>query len=132
MRDITVEKAVLIAQVKENRALHREIFLEAVEGYRQEAVRQLEAHIERIKDGVLVEVRIVLPAPSDHTADYDRVLAMLEWETSDMIKIAEEDFASYVMDDWHWKRQFLTANAPYSAGATGALGAMGALGSTGS
>jgi hypothetical protein len=125
MRDITVEKHELVAKVKENREAHRAIFLEAVEGYRAEAVRQLEAHIERIKDGHLPEVRVVLPAPSDHTADYDRVLAMLDWETAATIKIAEEDFAAYVMDDWHWKRQFLTTNSAYSAGATGALGAMG-------
>lgn len=131
MRDITVEKHDLVTKVKENREAHRAIFLEAVEGYRKEAVRQLEAHIDRIRNGDLPEVRVVLPAPSDHTADYDRVLAMLGWETAATIKIGEDDFASYVMDDWHWKRQFLTTNSAYSSGAAGALGAMGAVGSSG-
>lgn len=129
MRDITVEKDVLIEKVLENRTAHRAIFLEAVEGYRVEAVRQLEAHIERITNGDLVEVYVRLPAPSDHTSDYDRVLAMLDMHVGGMVTVDEESFSAYVMDDWHWKRQFLTTNSAYSAGATGALGALGPTGS---
>ena len=121
MREVTVDKAQLIGKVQNNRDDHRKIFEEAVEGYKKEGVRLLEEHIERIKKGKLERVYVSLPEPEDHTSDYDRVLKMLEMHTGHEVTIDEDSFASYVMDDWSWKRQFLQTNSAYSVTAAAAL-----------
>lgn len=121
MHDVKVDKSELLAKVKENRAKHREIFEEALVGYKAEALRQLEAHIERIKNGEVIRVAIQIPSPEDHTNDYDRVIAMLEMSKDDVISVHETDFGAYVMDDWHWKHAFLVSNRIYSATADAAL-----------
>ena len=115
MKTVTVEKSELIKRVEKNRHDHRKIFEEAVEGYKKEAVKLLERHIKKILGGGLERVYISLPEPEDHTADYDRVLEMLKMHIDEAVDIDEESFASYVMDDWSWKRQFLQTNAAYSA-----------------
>ena len=121
MEAITVNVVDLKGKLKENRSKHRAIFEEAVEGYRKAAVELLEAHIARIKNGKLERVMVQLPLPEDHTLDYDRVLAMLDMHIEDTIDVEEHDFQSYVLDDWTWKRQFLTSSADYSPTAAAML-----------
>lgn len=121
MQIIDVKKDVLRAKVQENRDRHRAIFDEAVVGYRQQAVGMLEQHIARIKKGKVVAVQVYLPVPEDHTRDYDRVLAMLDMAEGETMHVTEQEFSQYVMDDWAWKRQFLTSNSTYSATAATAL-----------
>lgn len=115
MNGVTVRKDELVSALEENRKNHRAIFEEAVEGYRKKAIEMLEHHIEEIKEGRVVRVAVHLPQPEDHTDDYDRVLRMLEMSIDDEIEVMEHDFACYVMDNWDWKRQFLTTNSAYSA-----------------
>ncbi|HSV08538.1 MAG TPA: hypothetical protein VLI07_18625 [Candidatus Binatus sp.] len=115
MNSVMVRKDELLEKITANRKAHRAIFEEAVEGYRKTAIEQLERHIEQIKEGRVIHVVVQLPRPEDHTHEYDRIIAMLEMHIDDEILIEEQDFAAYVMDDWHWKRQFLTTNSAYSA-----------------
>ena len=121
MEAITVDKSQLIGKITNNRKDHRKIFEEAVEGYKKESIRLLEEHIRNIKNGDLIEIFVRLPRPEDHTSDYDRVLEMLNMHIGDEIEIDEASFASYVMDDWDWKRQFLSTNSAYSAMAMTAM-----------
>lgn len=118
MRSVTVQKSELREIIEQNRSEHEAIFQEAVEGYRTQVVKLLEEHIERIRKGSLERVQVVLPEPVNHLKDYDRVLRMLEMEIGDEVEIDEDSFGAYVMDDWHWKEQFLISNRGYSQTAT--------------
>lgn len=113
----TIEKSELLAILKANRDAHQGIFQEAVRGYRDHALRVLEEHITRIKSGSRERVYVSLPEPEEHTREYDRAIRMVELHTGDTVTLSEADCASYVMDDWAWKRQFLTSNSTYSASA---------------
>lgn len=115
MKDIKVTKAALIEKIQSNRDAHRAIFLEAVDGYRVMAEKILEQHLAEIRSGKMKVVFVTLPAPDDHTRDYDRVLAMLDMSVEEEITLSQADFAQYVQDDWSWKRAFLTSNSTYSA-----------------
>jgi hypothetical protein len=110
-----IKKADLLKVIQKNREAHRRIFLEAVEGYKAEALRMLEERVRMIKSGKVVNITVVLPVPEDHTQDYDRVIKMIEMDTSKTIELQEDEFAQYVMDDWQWKRQWATTNALYTA-----------------
>jgi hypothetical protein len=117
MESIRVNKAELITTMKANRAEHRKIVDEAIEGYREQALALLEKHITQIKDGKVARVYVVLPEIEDHTKDYDRVIGMLEMSLDTEVELDEHDYSQYIMDDWAWKRQFLTSNSSYSASA---------------
>jgi len=122
MNTVKVKKAELSTIVAEKRRGHTKIVKEAIEGYRKQAMKLLEDHIERLKKGRHQIVQIYLTEPQDHTKDYDRVLKMIEMHIGPTIEISQTDFAKYVMDDWEWKQQFLSSNSTYSATAAAAMG----------
>ena len=114
MQSIKVSKATLLAVLVKNRAAHRAMYEEALDGYRKEVIKQLDAQLNRAKAGKRVNLAFALYEPQDQTKDYDRAIGMLEMSLEDDILLAENDFKCYVMDDWSWKQQFLASNSTYS------------------
>jgi hypothetical protein len=108
------DKSELKETVSKNRDLHRTIFEEAIEGYKKKVQVALEEHIDRIKNGEIIRVHIYYDEPVDHTRDYDRLLKMLDMTVETHIELTENQFESYILDDWKWKRQFIATNSAYS------------------
>jgi hypothetical protein len=100
--------------ISKNRDEHNKIFLEAMAGYTSKVKGDLQAYLERIERGEVIRVQIYYPEPENHTRDYDRILKMLDLTTEKSIELSEKQFESYVLDDWAWKRAFLTSNSAYS------------------
>ena len=117
MQEITVNKDELLTKLTENRDNHRAVFEAAIEGYRAQALSQLESLIDELKAGRSPKIKIVLPLPADHTKDYDRVIQMVKMHTGSSFRLSEYDFSSYVMDEWDWKRQFIDTSNTYAAAA---------------
>lgn len=117
---VIVEKNEIMRVIEKNRESHRTIFKEAIEGYRKKALEVLQQHIKEIEAGKFFTY-ISMTQPEDHTRDYDRVLDMLKRHQDSEISLSEPDYAMYVLDDWQWKRQFLTSNSQYSSTAAAAL-----------
>jgi hypothetical protein len=113
--EVTVNKVDLLTALRANRDRHRAIFEEALAGWRDRALEELDRQAERVRAGRRGNVQVVLPAPQDHTADYERVIGMLELDVEDQITLSEQDYAQYVDDDWGWRRQWLAQNSAYSA-----------------
>jgi hypothetical protein len=103
----------ILTKVKANRASHRNEFLEAQEGYRKKAIEILDQRLADARAGKELNMLIQLPAPQDHTKDYDRVIMMLEMTTDEVLEIDQNEFAQYVLDDWSWKQQFMLTNSMY-------------------
>lgn len=118
MKIVRVKKAELLAILQKNRAEHREIFLEAQEGYKKTVIAELEKALEEARSGKKITRGISFATPVDQTKDYDRAIRMIEMSTEDIIELTENDFAQYVMDDWSWKNTFAFSNAHYSRKAT--------------
>ena len=114
MDKITIEVEDLIKVIQENQKAHRRIFEKALIGYRKEILAALERRIENVKRGEKVDHYIRLPEPEDHTADYDRVIKMLQMSCETQLAISEADFAMYVMDEWNWKGKFTETTSKYS------------------
>ena len=115
MNKVTMQKAELAAIVQRNRGEHRSKFEEALEGYKLEAIDELEAHIARIRSGSVKEVLVHLPAPQDHSGDYDRVLGMLSHEVEDVVTLDASSYERYVMDKWPWTNAFEETYHTYSS-----------------
>jgi hypothetical protein len=117
MRQVTVDKEQLREKLVENRDRHRGIFEEALAGFQKEAIRLLEEQLDRARRGLRRTVFVRLDCPEDHTADYDRVIAMLDMEVGDTVSLTEQEFAQFVQDDWSWQHQWLSASSRFSRAA---------------
>lgn len=118
MDTITVDKAKLLEIIKGNRDRHRQVFEDALDGYRKYAQEVLEEHMTDLMRGKTPEIRISIARPQDHTADYDRVIQMIEMDKGSEFTLDENDFSQYVRDDWNWKRQWLASSNTYAAAST--------------
>lgn len=116
----TVDRIKLITTLKTNRDQHHAVWLEAVEGYHAKAKENLESLITSLKGAHKkpVPVNLHLTVPEDHTKDYDKVIGLLEMSTEDTIRLSDQDYEWFVLDDWGWKNSWMYANAGYSATAS--------------
>ena len=124
MENVKVKKTETLKILRTNRDAHQAIFAEAVDGYKAQVIDILEGHIADIKAGKVKSVTVTLPQPENHTKDYDRAIKMLEMSVDKDVTMDEHSFQCYVMDDWTWKRQFLSSNAFYSKIASDTLATM--------
>ena len=106
MQTVKITKAELLGILTKNRAEHRDIFLTGQTKYREAAIRILDEALADAKAGKKIRRSIGLVAPEDHTADYDRVIRMLELSVDDTIVLTSAEFEQYVMDRWRWASQF--------------------------
>jgi hypothetical protein len=116
MYEIRVEKPKLLTVLRENRDKHRELFLEAQQGYREEVIKQLDERLKDARDNRRINLTFSLPAPIDQTHDYDVAIEMLEMAVDDVITLSEEQFRCYVKDEWHWKQMVWATNTTYTKG----------------
>lgn len=126
MRTVRVKKDELLDKLHENRAQHRKIFLEAVDGFRTKAIELLEAALDDARAGRRVKASFHLQQPVDQTREYDRTIKMLEMSVDSHVELTAQEFEAYVMDRWAWKHQFLTANSFYSTTAATEMDITGA------
>lgn len=117
MRQVTMRKTELAVILRKNRREHRDIFLAAQVKYREAVIKEIDLIQREARKGRPFRVdrltRLVLP--SDHTADYDRVLAMLELEVANTVVLQTEEFRNYVQDEWAWSRNWAASNSNYVA-----------------
>ncbi len=119
MRTISVERDKLLDELKKNKGKHREIFLEAINGWQVKVIIELE---KAVKDAVAnrkYRTYINLPQPEDHTPEYNRIIEQVEWSYGDLIELDQNDFNHFVLDDWSWKPDFIMnalANTSSSSG----------------
>lgn len=113
---ITVNKAKLLATLKENRAKHVEQYKLGMVGYQQALIRRLEKELERAKELKPVSLNKLqrdMPVPSSYEASYDTTIQMLEWEEGEIVRIDEHEFNRYVLNKWEWHDSFEANTSTY-------------------
>ena len=116
MNTVKVKREELLTKVRSNRDAHRTLFLKAQEGYRKLVIEELDRMLADAKAGGPIARSINLVEPSDHTEDYDRVLAMLEMSVDDTVILGAEEFSQYVLDRWTWSSFATSTNKSYAVG----------------
>lgn len=120
MRNITVDKASLLDTLRANRDAHRAEYDKAVEVYKRRFVEEAEKFaaeaLRRVTQGLPFNDFMWLPVPEEHTDDYDRVIALMEWELADTVELSESDFRCYVLNEWGWMTSFTANTSLYTGG----------------
>ena len=115
MHTVKITKEELLSTIIKNRESHRKIFDEAIVGYREQAIKELDAMLAEAKEGKRIRRAVSLIEPIDQTREYDKAIKMLQMSVDDVIELDEHQFSQYVLDDWGWKKSFLHSNRGYSA-----------------
>lgn len=112
---VTVDKNKLLSMMRTNLTKHREQFLEAQEGYREEVIKRLDSMLQDARDKKKhIRVVVELEAPEDHSSEYETNIAMLEWSINETLTITQQQFNQFVLDKWGWSDRFRGTNAVYS------------------
>lgn len=56
---------------------------------------------------------IGLQYPENHTSDYDRAIKMMESSIFDTVSLSSGEFDCYVLNNWSWKKSFISSSANY-------------------
>jgi len=111
-----VERTELLAILEKNREKHHDLYLVAMEQWRDQVVEELSQFTDRLMKGDKVLIRSRLPVPEDHTDDYDTAIQMLKLSVDDTIELSEHDIEEYVMDRWGWYASFAANTLRYTNG----------------
>jgi hypothetical protein len=121
-REVKVKRDELLSVLRQNRQRHISDYQKACVGYREVALRRVEAGfqearevVNRLKDGqtIAVNVRVSLSAPVSYEKAYDQIIRMMEMSVDTEIDLTASQFACFVMDDWEWKEEWASDNAHY-------------------
>jgi hypothetical protein len=118
LNTITVSKARLIKTLTQNRAKHGEEYIASLTGWHQKvltALNETAVHFDQTQETKDLNIGYRYPKPEDHTAEYDRALEMLAWETDDSIRLSVMDFRRLVQDDWDWSETHKAFSSQYNA-----------------
>jgi len=111
-RTVKVNKAKLIAKVKENKEAHIVAYAKAVEAYKKEALKQLAELTKRVEAGD-TSIRLNLTTPIDNVKSYDKILDIFEWEIDAEVELEQKEFNEYVQDETESARHAMMSNSMY-------------------
>lgn len=59
--------------------------------------------------------------PENQASSYEKAIRMLDMSIHDEVELSEQEFCSYVLNDWGWKDSFKASNTAYISHATGSF-----------
>jgi hypothetical protein len=121
VESVVVKKDRLLATLQENRKTHQEDFDIAWDAFKEKAIHNFQERLAVLKDlkkGQQVNLHVNLSIPINHVDDYDRAIAMLDWEVGDEVELQQHEFAQLIQDEWAWKAQFTASNVLYTGSAS--------------
>jgi len=110
-------KESLLEGLRASLKQHQEEYVAAREGFRLEAIEQLEDLQTEIEDNpdtfeIPRELQRLEP-PESHVKDYERAIKMLESNVNETIKLTGEQYAAYVNGEWEWRRGWELSNRKF-------------------
>lgn len=120
MRDDDIKIAIEVKELRDrlmaNRAEHERQYIEASEGFRQAAIKELGKRARAFKAGDPdVSLYFDLTRPRSYVDDFDSVLAMLDYHTLPDIELDRENFEKYVLNKWDWMPNFQRVHTTYTS-----------------
>lgn len=118
MRSVKVEKVELLKIVRENLKKHVKEYDESVKDYKKAAIKVAKEHVDLAKTGDLdqiAKIKAMPQRPTSYEDSYNRAIRMLELSVEDTIELEDDVFNQLVLDEWHWKHQFVASGALYKS-----------------
>lgn len=119
---ISVNKENLVQTLTTNLTEHKQIYLEAVEGYHIKLQEYLQGKLNESKGDGFLNVLFSnydIKKPISYAGSYVTALEMLALADTESVELSVEDFKSFVQDKWNWNRDFFVTNNAYSSTSRG-------------
>ncbi len=116
MKSVLLNKKELLNIVVENRSKHIIAYKESVVDYKAAAIKLAKENLELANTGELDKIakfKVLPSAPVSHEKEYDRAIRMLELSIENEIAVEEAVFNQLVLDEWHWKNNFVATSTLY-------------------
>jgi len=110
---VDIPRETLVDKLRRNREKHKQDYQTALEGFRQSVIEDLEAKLEKARDGKDVERNMPNIKPESHLEEYDEAIEMYTMTVEQIIKLPQSDFRQLVRDNWSWKQSWSTSNTGY-------------------
>ncbi|MBO9492129.1 hypothetical protein J7384_17335 [Endozoicomonas sp. G2_1] len=118
INNVKINKDDLLCCLKSNLEKHIEDLNSALDARRKDFSEQVSVYANLIDSNATYQPpeNIGLPIPTSHVADYERAIKMVELTVDPIIELSEAQFDKLVMDNWHWKNEFLRTTSVYGVG----------------
>lgn len=118
MNEIKMDRKELLKIVKENLKKHLADYAEAVEDYKAGALKVATANLKIAKTGEIDkfnQIKSLPQRPVSYEKEYNRAIRMLELSIENEIVVEQDVFNQLVLDEWHWKNQFIASAMTYKS-----------------
>lgn len=125
-RVLSYNRHDLIETLKQNLEEHKKIVQEARQNFKTRLLEEIDKMVENIREKATVDqviedfhdlTTVNLEPPRDYSKEYEETIALFELAEGDSVELTAAEFKNYFLDEWHWARDFLVSNAPYSISA---------------
>jgi len=113
--NVHVRKETVLSTLRCNKEIHRKEYEEAMKGWVEKAIVAVTKVLGELKSDKArdAKVEVYLPKPMTYEKEYDKAIKMIELEVRDEVEISTSDFERFFLDEWSWKRDFLSNTGIY-------------------
>lgn len=120
MKETTVNRDKLLETLKKNRAKHAKEYERAMKNWLKRCRASLKHRLGWLDRPKFKAERYdldfsELPKPVNYIKAYDQAIAQVEWEEEETIKLTEQDFKMFILDQWNWTEDFMTTTSAYNS-----------------
>lgn len=125
---VEVKVVELLEILEKNREEHQTICKDAMAGWHKQVAKAAEKLRVCAEEGRLGKMskynnplaKLLGDCPENHTEDYDSAIGMLKMAVSETIQLKQEEYRTYVMDEWDWKEGWTSSTSSYSSSSVSA------------
>ncbi len=121
---VNVSRVALLAKLKENVAIHKKDYEEALIGYKIKLVADIKAALLVAEKASLEKIHLLAAPrydyPRSYEAEYNEIIDMMEVSVDDVINLDATSFKQYFKNEWSWSSHFNSSATMYKAMASGA------------
>ena len=116
-KKVLIRKIELLDVLNKNLLLHRQVYKEAADAFRENYVTELGRMSARAVSDSVFTMMVALNEPKNHEEDYLTAIKMIEIDCRKEIELEFEEFAQFYLNKWDWIYSFrgsYTSNRGYS------------------
>lgn len=123
-RSVNVDRLELIEKLKQNLAIHRAEYQEALVECHRKLIEDLDVTLKKVSKlenpEKLRKFDFDFKFPPNHEQDYIDVIEMLEMSKDALINLDSSSFKAYIKNEWNWSHSFNATKLLYSSSPAGA------------
>ena len=115
---VNIDREKLLVTLRENKEKHQKAYEDVLNGWREAVKKAAQEILKTIgTDDEPKSLDLITKhgqRPRNYVSEYDSVIHMLEMSGDETIGLTQEDFNTFVRDEWNWKANWSSTSSSYS------------------